>query len=1552
ATAAPRLPLPLDEGWTEMSSGWITATTHTFTGLYAQTNYRARVKSRGQTGAETEFVELAVQRTEKTDVLAPRTSLSTGPAYGEDPLYVSGITTFTFTVADDHLVAGDADGVGGTSTFVSIDGSSFAVSTAAFVLSAGTHTLSFYSVDFLENVESSRTLNVFVDTVAPISNIVYDGPYFQDIFFNQYVSTVTKISFDTVDPVDSGGASGVSIVYLSTTGQFADLHPFSSTLTFADLNVPPGETSNYHLFLQPFDHVGNVGTGGGIIAVDTAAPNSYLMVFGASTRTAAGLYAKSDSIFRVGAVDVGFTSSQMDALRIGINGVVTTHRQDGIGGIQILSNEPSPGLKHDFLVSAGSHTLTYDGVDHVENYDSHSEFVFIDDDAPSVAVLSPSGGETFDAESSTIAVRFETIDELDPAPFVSAALVQVEDRGSPRGSRPASVIVTAGQDLGPYALDDGLWRLEATATDVIGNSTTVVSGSFEVTFPADALPPRTTVSVGTPTVTSGGALYVSGKTSLTLSAIDDLNTAGDGLGYGVKSSSISLDGGPFTLTAPSFSLDAEDGPRLLAFYSEDVFGRVESTQTFSLVLDNTPPLLSLTAPADGAALLSSTVTITLTYSDPAAGVNASAVSVFVDGQDRTALASIGPTGASLTVVLADGRHRVWAQTADRLGNVSTDALYFRVDRGPAVLASVRADAASPALGPYGTLTEVLAGADFSSPVGLSTGGLSLLLDGVPQAASMTFQTSASPNWAPNPVITVGLITGGSLAMDRGRLILIGGLYQYSDWRRKCVVIEAADPSNVVPFDNCLPAPRSYAQTFLVDNVLYVAGGQADSDSTREVWYSFLAANGAPQEWRKSAPLLTTFDPGVAHQGIMGAAHVAVPTPSGTRLYILSGESYNNEYWGGLTALIRPDKTLGPWTRAIISSPNMSFDSHIGDNAVYHNGHIYLQGRNLMGMGTLILPLDANGLITNQNNSWAPAIPDTLYRGTLFVAKGRLHHIGGRDYSQPGEPWVTRAYSAQIAADGSVGAWQAETASYAMDGGAAGVMDDVVYAGPAAHFYSSNEFAMVQARSFSDRAVSASLRVPASLAESAHEIAASGSDLRGVAGAGLASYIVDLTTPVSRVETSGSSRTVEGVLRVAAQSALSIAATDPLVAGAAAGIDFTRVSVDGGAEQDGAAFQVAAGAHSLVFYSRDRAGNQEAPQTLSLFAEGDAPAAVADLAATDATANSATLAWTSVGDDGQDGVIEAGETRVHFSTYAAGFSIAAAQYAAAIVNEAPGQPREAVVTGLLPGTSYYFKLWTRDTLGNYSDASNTAFAATPGVQDVTPPVTAFAPSTAALALGGTDFYPGSAYFGFVSTDAESGVARVEYRLDGSTEAFAVYAGTFSLAEGARSLEFAGVDVAGNREAESDAAFFVDASAPLTVLEVEGVSGTDAEGRLAVSTSTLLLLTASDLPSPGTAAGTAETVFSLNGPLDAGATVYAGPFALETGLYTLRFASTDRVGNREADKVQELAVSTRPVNAPPGAVTDLAAATAEDGGGLTAAWTAPDDDAEPGLALHGT
>ncbi|WUK51335.1 plastocyanin/azurin family copper-binding protein [Micromonospora zamorensis] len=198
----------------------------------------------------------------------------------------------------------------------------------------------------------------------------------------------------------------------------------------------------------------------------------------------------------------------------------------------------------------------------------------------------------------------------------------------------------------------------------------------------------------------------------------------------------------------------------------------------------------------------------------------------------------------------------------------------------------------------------------------------------------------------------------------------------------------------------------------------------------------------------------------------------------------------------------------------------------------------------------------------------------------------------------------------------------------------------------------------------------------------------------------------------------------------------------------------------------------------------------------------------------------------------------------------------------------------------------------DQDGNVSAVGSVSFRIVePGEDDTTAPVV-----TAALAgeQDGDGNYIGTATATLTATDAGSGVATIEYALDGA--AFTAYTNPIVVnAAGMHMLHYRATDVAGNTSAEQMSHFTVvepqaeDTTPPTVAATVAGDRNDDG-GYVGGATVTV---TATDAES-----GVAKIEYALD---TGGWTAYAAPVAVRApGAHTLRYRATDTAGNSSAEQ----------------------------------------------------
>ncbi len=192
----------------------------------------------------------------------------------------------------------------------------------------------------------------------------------------------------------------------------------------------------------------------------------------------------------------------------------------------------------------------------------------------------------------------------------------------------------------------------------------------------------------------------------------------------------------------------------------------------------------------------------------------------------------------------------------------------------------------------------------------------------------------------------------------------------------------------------------------------------------------------------------------------------------------------------------------------------------------------------------------------------------------------------------------------------------------------------------------------------------------------------------------------------------------------------------------------------------------------------------------------------------------------------------------------------------------------------------------DKAGNVSAEGSLAFRVVEPApdEDTTPPTV-----TAQLAgdRDGQGNYLGTATATLTASDGDSGVARIEYSLDGG--AFTAYGNPVVVSTaGPHMLHYRATDNAGNTSAEQMAHFTVvapDTTAPTVTLTVSGTQDDD-DAYVGVATVSV----------------TSSEAGRIEYRLDSGAwTAYSAPVEIRgLGAHTVRARSTDAAGNTSAEK----------------------------------------------------
>ncbi|MEM2481278.1 MAG: hypothetical protein QXG14_04550, partial [Candidatus Hadarchaeales archaeon] len=182
----------------------------------------------------------------------------------------------------------------------------------------------------------------------------------------------------------------------------------------------------------------------------------------------------------------------------------------------------------------------------------------------------------------------------------------------------------------------------------------------------------------------------------------------------------------------SWTLLSGDGTKTVYYQIKDAAGNLSSTYSDSIILDTTPPTGSIVINDDNMYTNSTSVVLTLTYSDATSGVNQ--VCYSNDGQNWTAWESPTPV-RYWTLLSGDGLKTVYFKIMDNAGNVYTCSDLITLDT-------------TPPTAPLGLYTNPSTSSDnYSSDTTPIFGWTTDANDNLSGVAKYQIRTDSKPEWA-------------------------------------------------------------------------------------------------------------------------------------------------------------------------------------------------------------------------------------------------------------------------------------------------------------------------------------------------------------------------------------------------------------------------------------------------------------------------------------------------------------------------------------------------------------------------------------------------------------------------------------------------------------------------------------------------------------------------------------------------------------------------------------------------------------------------------------
>jgi len=418
---------------------------------------------------------------------------------------------------------------------------------------------------------------------------------------------------------------------------------------------------------------------------------------------------------------------------------------DGASAVANCTIGPAAADCTPDALSVGSHTIEARIADRAGNtgFAAHTVEIFDDLTPPTVTIQAPDPTVVNNDRPLIQATYDDAVSGVD-----LSSLDVLMDGASILGScSPGFSSVSCT----PSTLSAGSHTVQVQVSDAVGNV-----GTANLTF--DLILDSTAPTV---TVTSPSGTVVDDTTPQVTVGFSDSGTGVDTgtLQVLVNDTDItaSCSVGNSMATCESVELSA-GSHRITARIADQVGNLGEASQSFELVLEEDPPLVTVDSPAAGSTVTTSTPTLGVSYSDAGSGIATASLSVQIDSLDVTGGCTIGVASASCTPPsIGDGEHTVTATISDLLGNVGRASSSFTVS-----LDLVDADSPSVSIDPVSGSTVT----DDTTPLitvsysdgesGVDPTSVSVSLDGLSLTAQCQI-TSASASCEPSP-LTAGFHT--------------------------------------------------------------------------------------------------------------------------------------------------------------------------------------------------------------------------------------------------------------------------------------------------------------------------------------------------------------------------------------------------------------------------------------------------------------------------------------------------------------------------------------------------------------------------------------------------------------------------------------------------------------------------------------------------------------------------------------------------------------------------------------------------------------------------
>ena len=517
----------------------------------------------------------------------------------------------------------------------------------------GTYTIAYNSTDMANDVELTRFITVYVDTIASTTLIS-----FTPVHASGLIDWVTDSTMFTLAATDNTGGSGVqaSSYQITANGVAGPLMAYSEPFTL-------GSSANgtYTIAYYSTDNVGNVeGAHLLTVYVDSIAPTTSINFTPVHASGSTDWVIGSTTFMLVVTDNTGGSGVQATFYQVTANGVA--------GSLTAYSGPFTLGSPAN-----GTYTIAYYSTDNVGNVEGTNYCtVYVDSIAPTTLI-------SFTPVHASGSIDWVT----DSMTFTLAAT----DNTGGSGVQASSFQITANGVAGPLmaysepftlgSSANGTYTIAYYSTDNAGN----VEGTHHLTVYVDSIAPTTSIGF-TPVHASGSTDWVIGSTTFTLVATD--NTGGSGVqatfyqvtANGVAGSLMTYSV-PFTLGSPA------NGTYTIAYYSTDNVGNVEGTHHLTVYIDTIAPITMLSFNTVYAPNYVNAATLFTLTAAGGSGILATSYQVTANGVTGSWTTYSGPFALGPSV---NGTCIIAYNSTDNVGNIeSTKMTAVIVDLTPPMI---------------------------------------------------------------------------------------------------------------------------------------------------------------------------------------------------------------------------------------------------------------------------------------------------------------------------------------------------------------------------------------------------------------------------------------------------------------------------------------------------------------------------------------------------------------------------------------------------------------------------------------------------------------------------------------------------------------------------------------------------------------------------------------------------------------------------------------------------------------------------------------------------